>query len=214
MDELSETDRIEADLARTRARMDSRLDELQDHLTPKQMLNDAFSYFRGGSGADFTGDLIARAKNNPVPVALAGIGIAWLMASNSDSPSPKPKLKPRDDLEARFRAAEGNVERYDNDDDDSHNGRLDDARGAVLGVVRNPSESAPSFAQRIKDAAAAVGTTLREKSNDLTADASQAFGNLGVSAGRQSAALQKGTSDMARSARDSFSAVTGNPLAL
>ena len=52
MDDLTETDRIERDLARTRARMDSRLDELQDHLTPKQMLNDAFAYFRGGDGAD------------------------------------------------------------------------------------------------------------------------------------------------------------------
>jgi hypothetical protein len=214
MDELSETDRIEADLARTRARMDSRLDELQDHLTPRQMLNDAFGYFRGGSGADFTGDLIARAKNNPIPVALTGVGIAWLMASNSDSQLVKPKMKPRDDLEARIRAAEGKVERYDHDDDDSYGLRLDNARGEVLGVTRNPSESSPSFAQRIKDAAAAVGTTLREKSNDLAADASKAFGDIGDSAGRQSAALQKGTSDMARSGRDSFSAVIGNPLAL
>ena len=47
MNGMTETDRIERDLAATRARMDNRLDELQDHLTAKQMLNDAFAYFRG-----------------------------------------------------------------------------------------------------------------------------------------------------------------------
>ena len=46
MVEVTETDRIERDLARTRARMDGRLDELQEHLMPKQMVNDAFAYFR------------------------------------------------------------------------------------------------------------------------------------------------------------------------
>ena len=79
MDELSETDRIERDLAATRARMDHRLDELQDHLTPKQMLNDAFAYFRGGEGADFTKDLVTKARANPLPVALVGIGIALVV---------------------------------------------------------------------------------------------------------------------------------------
>ena len=65
MVELTETDRIERDLARTRARMDGRLDELQEHLTPKQMVNDAFAYFRGGDGADFTTDLVTRVKAEP-----------------------------------------------------------------------------------------------------------------------------------------------------
>ncbi len=85
MDDLTETDRIERDLAATRARMDGRLDELQGHFTPRQMLNDAFAYFRGGDGADFTKDLVTRARANPLPVALTGIGIAWLMASGRTS---------------------------------------------------------------------------------------------------------------------------------
>lgn len=76
-DEISETDRIERDLAKTRARRDGRLDELQDHLTPKQMLNDAFAYFRGSDCGEFASDLIGRAKANPLPVAHSGIGIAW-----------------------------------------------------------------------------------------------------------------------------------------
>jgi hypothetical protein len=84
-----ETDRIEADIARTRARMDDRLDQLQDHLSPKQMLNDAIAYVRGGDGSAMTSDLFARARANPMPFALIGMGIAWLMTSNaSGGPAP------------------------------------------------------------------------------------------------------------------------------
>ena len=63
MAEIAETDHIERDLARTRARMDRRLDELGDHLTPRQMVNDVFAYFKGGEGADFTQDVISKVKD-------------------------------------------------------------------------------------------------------------------------------------------------------
>jgi hypothetical protein len=82
-EETPDTDRIEADIARARASMDDRLDQLRDHLSPKQMLNDAFAYFRGGDGSAITYDLFARARANPMPLALVGVGIAWLMASNA-----------------------------------------------------------------------------------------------------------------------------------
>ncbi len=214
MDELSETDRIEQDLARTRARMDSRLGELQDHLTPKQMLNDAFAYFRGGDGADFTKDLVTRARANPLPVALTGIGIAWLMAS-AQHPGTEPQPKPgHDDLEARLRFAEGNVHRFDHDDDDSHASRLDEARGKVLGLTRTATDTAASYSQRIKDAAASASQSLREKSHDLSAGASQAAHSLRDSAGQHGTALQESTRNMTHSTRSAFSSVTSNPFAL
>lgn len=215
MDEISETDRIEHDLARTRARMDSRLDELQDHLTPKQMLNDAFAYFRGGEGADFTSDLVTRARANPLPVALVGVGIAWLMASGQGSATHRtPSRIPGDDLEARLRLAEADVRRFDHDDDDSYAGRLDDARGKVVGVARGASENAASYAQRIKDAVAGAAQTVRAKSHDLTAGASDAFGRLGDSASAHGASLQEGTDSMVRSGRSTLSSVAANPFAL
>lgn len=214
MVDVTETDRIERDLARTRARMDSRLGELQDHLTPKQMLNDAFAYFRGGNGADFTKDLVTRARANPLPVALTGIGIAWLMVS-AQKPSVSASTKPRpDDIEARLRLAEGNIHRFDHDDDDSYTARLDDARGAVLGVRRDNSDTTASYGQRIKDAAASASQTLREKSHDLMSGANDAFGRLSDSAGKHGAAHQEGTQDMATSTRNSVSSITSNPFAL
>ena len=219
MEELSETDRIERDLAATRARMDGRLDELQDHLTPKQMLNDAFAYFRGGEGADFTNDLIVRARANPLPVALTGIGIAWLMASSTRSASPpvrspRMEVRPDQDLDARIRQAEGRVQRFEHDDDDSYSGRLEDARGKVLGLTRNASDTATSYRQRIKDAMASAAQSIRETSHDLTAIAGDTVHQTGGRVRAHTDQLQEGTTTMVRSTRDAFSSVVSNPFAL
>ena len=43
----TETGRIEQDLDRTRARLGSHLSELQDRLSPGQVLDDLMGYFRG-----------------------------------------------------------------------------------------------------------------------------------------------------------------------
>ena len=217
MDGISETDRIERDLAATRARMDDRLDELQDHLTPKQMLNDAFAYFRGGDGADFTKDLVTRARANPLPIALVGVGVAWLMASSQGSTEPGGSAPPGrggDDLEARLRLAERDVQRFDHDDDDSFSARLDDARGKVVGVAREASDTAASYAQRIKDAVATALQGVREKSHDLTSGPGDALGRFGDGAGGRNASIQEGTHSMTRSGRNALASVAGNPFAL
>ena len=214
MEDISETDRIERDLARTRARMDSRLDELQDHFTPRQMLNDAFAYFRGGDGAEFTKDLVTRARANPMPVALTGIGIAWLMVTAQKAGVPTQPKPHYDDLEERIRVAEGGGQRYDHDDDDSYAGRLNDARDKVLGVARTTTDTAASYAQRIKDAAAAASQSLREKSHDLTSSANGTSDRLSNVAAKRSASLQEGTKTMANSSRSALSSLASNPFAL
>lgn len=161
-DDTNDTDQIEQDLAQTRARMDRRLDQLGDRLAPNQLVNDALAHVTGGDGADFAQTLIAKAKANPVPAALAGIGIAWLMASSQDRAA-----KAGNDLSSRLRAAEANVVQLHDEHTDVHAGRLDDARGQVLGVARNASDTSASYAQRIKDAVASAGDSLVETSHDL-----------------------------------------------
>jgi len=161
-DDTNDTDQIEQDLAQTRARMDRRLDQLGDRLAPNQLVNDALAHVTGGDGADFAQTLIAKAKANPVPAALAGIGIAWLMASSQDR-----QAKAGNDLSSRLRAAEANVVQLHDEHTDVHASRLDDARGQVLGVARNASDTSASYAQRIKDAVASAGDSLVEASHDL-----------------------------------------------
>lgn len=161
-DDTNDTDQIEQDLAQTRARMDRRLDQLGDRLAPNQLVNDALAHVTGGDGADFAQTLIAKAKANPVPAALVGIGIAWLMASGQDR-----QAKAGNDLSSRLRAAEANVVQLHDEHTDVHASRLDDARGQVLGVARNASDTSASYAQRIKDAVASAGDSLVETSHDL-----------------------------------------------
>lgn len=212
-DELQETDRIERDLARTRARMDGRLDELQDKMSPAQLANDALAYFQGGDGADFTANLIGRAKANPLPVALVGIGLAWLMASGHQR-TPSGNHLHGSDLHMRLSDAERGVVRFAGEDDDAHNGRLDDARGRVLGIAREASDTASSYAQRIKDAVGSASQTARRSAHDARNSASRSFAGLNDQAGQGTQSLYEGTARMAGSMNQSLSSVTGNPLAL
>ena len=177
-DATDDTDQIERDLVQTRARMDRRLDELGDRLQPNQLVNDALAQVTGGDGADFAQTLIAKAKANPIPAALAGVGIAWLMASSQNKAS-----RGEPDLHTRLRSAETGVVRLQDEHPDVHASRLDDARGQVLGVARNASDTAASYGQRIKEAMASATQSLKEVSHDLGSSTSDAVGRLSTGKG-------------------------------
>lgn len=172
-DATDDTDQIERDLAATRARMDRRLDELSDKLAPNQLVSDTLTQVTGGNGADFAQSLIAKAKANPIPAVLASVGIAWLMASSQNKASPA-----EPDLPARLRLAEVGVVRLQDEHPDVHASRVDDARGQVLGVARNASDTASSYGQRIKEAMASATQSMKETSHDLSSSASGALGRL------------------------------------
>lgn len=188
-----ETAEIERDLAETRARLDDRLSALQDKIAPSQLANDTLSFFHGGDGADFTRDLLGRAKANPLPVALIGVGLAWLMASRHA----------RGDVHARLGAAEQDVVRFSDEDDASYGNRLDDARGRVLGLSRDASDTAASYAQRIKDAVASAGQSVRGAVHDAQSGAAQG-----------ATTLRGRVAGLPAATRRSVTNAAGNPLAL
>jgi hypothetical protein len=99
------TAHIEEELKVTRARMDHRLGELRERLTPGQLLDDAVDYFRTSGGLDFGRNLMASVRDNPLPVAVTGIGLAWLMLSGANG-----SVASRDrsaDAPSRRRSAQG-----------------------------------------------------------------------------------------------------------
>ncbi|MGP1397956.1 MAG: DUF3618 domain-containing protein [Inquilinaceae bacterium] len=83
---MSDTDRtpeeIERDIDRTRAHMDSTISQIQDKLSPGQLMDEALNYFQDGPG-EFGRNLGRAVRDNPMPVALLGLGAAWLMISGS-----------------------------------------------------------------------------------------------------------------------------------
>lgn len=214
MVDITDTAAIERDLARTRARMDGRLGELQDKLSPGTIVNDALAHFTGGDGAAFARDLVERLKANPLPALVTGIGLAWLMASSNRPAQPVRARIGGSDITARLRAAEAEVVRQPDEHPDAHAGRIDDARGKVLGIARQASDTAVSYSQRIRDAMAAAAQSVRETTHDLTASASHAAHDFGNMVQRSSGSTQQGISSMTHSTRNTLSSISGNPLAL
>lgn len=211
-DEVTETDRIEQDLARTRARMDQRLDALQEKMAPAQIVNDAFAHIGGDDGADFTGKLIARAKANPLAVGVVGIGFAWMMMPSS--PGSDRFERSDDDLSGRIRLAESQVQRLEGEHDDSFNARLYTARGRVLGIDRNHDEPSQSYGERITQALQSARQALRENVHGAQAGTVGAFSDTGAKVTRGAYSLHQGSRNMAQNTRTSLASLQSNPLAL
>src|SRR3569833_3359062 len=77
---------IERELDAQRNRIEARIGEIQERLSPGQLLDEALNYTKNG-GAHFTSNLGQQLSANPMPAALVGIGLAWLIASTTQKPS-------------------------------------------------------------------------------------------------------------------------------
>ena len=223
-DNTSDPARIERDLDQTRSRLGSHLSELQDRLSPGQVLDDLMGYFRGSEGAAFGRSLVDNIRANPMPAALTGIGLAWLMASNPRQGTPSGSagrsfLYTGEDharMLARVREAEQGVNRLSEEADDAYASRLDAARGQAMGLTRDAQETAASFGQRVRDMLASaqdavVGKAqdLRDQAGDAASATSDAIGSLGSSA---QGAL-RGAVDTAGSALSAGGQAGGNLVA-
>lgn len=76
-------EQIQQEIEETRSGMSSKLNALEQKLSPKQVASDLFDMAReriigSGDGANHIMDMI---KNNPIPVALIGIGLGWMIFS-------------------------------------------------------------------------------------------------------------------------------------
>ncbi len=82
---------LQREIEMQRSRVESRIDQIQDKLSPGQLVDELLAYTKGGGG-EFVASLQRNVTANPLPVALLGVSLAWLMAkpaggSTSDSPS-------------------------------------------------------------------------------------------------------------------------------
>ena len=78
---------IESDIRQTRGRMDATLDELNDRLSARSLLNSALDWWesRGvgsrpvGATKDTYQSVARYVKENPIPSLLVGAGVAWMI---------------------------------------------------------------------------------------------------------------------------------------
>ncbi|MET3900405.1 ElaB/YqjD/DUF883 family membrane-anchored ribosome-binding protein [Devosia sp. UYZn731] len=71
---------LEREIQAQRSQVESRIDEIQERLSPGQLVDELLSYGKNHGGGDFVANLGRSATSNPLPIALVGIGLAWLMA--------------------------------------------------------------------------------------------------------------------------------------
>lgn len=218
---MSDQAGIESDLARTRARMDERLNELQARLTPQRIAEDVMGYVQGSDAGDFAGTLLASAKRNPVPAVITGIGLAWLMASDARGRSVQPAVKspaPRwsslDDFSDHVRRTESSVQRRPDENEVTYKDRLHDAMGGALGIARSAQDTAETYASRLAESVASTRRSLTEGARDLRNAGSDALGGV-ADATRQAGDRVASGADAARGAgSDMLSSVMDSPIIL
>jgi len=232
---------IEHELAQTRARLGSHLDELTRRLSPGQLLDEGLSYLRNGQGAVFAQNLGAQVRDNPLPVALTGIGIAWLAAAgsmrgNGAAASSSRALVPyggagsvprtarddmRDDMAERTHRAGAAVTRAANESEDAFRARVAEAQGKALGVMRQAQETAEAFSERVRqalDQARETAGSWRDSAGEGMRRAGSMAGDLAASGRDMAGSVRDRTSQAGAYAFDAggrlAQAVTENPLLL
>ena len=70
---------LQLELEQQRSRVESTIDEIQQKLSPGQLVDELLAYTKGGGG-EFLSSLQKNVTANPLPVALLGVSLAWLMA--------------------------------------------------------------------------------------------------------------------------------------
>ena len=71
---------LEREVEAQRDRVQDRISDIQDKLSPGQMVDELLSYAKNKGGGEFVTNLGRNVSGNPLPVALLGISLLWLMA--------------------------------------------------------------------------------------------------------------------------------------
>jgi ElaB/YqjD/DUF883 family membrane-anchored ribosome-binding protein len=75
---------LQREIEMQRSRVESTLDQIQEKLSPGQLVDELLAYTKGGGG-EFVASLQRNVTANPLPVALLGVSLAWLMAKPAAS---------------------------------------------------------------------------------------------------------------------------------
>jgi uncharacterized protein DUF3618 len=159
--DYAQSQRIRSDIERTRSRMDSTFDALEEKLTPGQLLEEGWHLFKGGSSAGLH-RAWRIARQHPMPAAVVGLGLGWLMVESS----------------RRSGRSHGGDGRY----------RVDDGGRAVPGALAKAAHAvkgaAGSARETLSDTAGKVGDWAGEATDKVGKVAGQAREKVGELAGQ------------------------------
>jgi ElaB/YqjD/DUF883 family membrane-anchored ribosome-binding protein len=162
-----ETDRIEAQINRSRHALNNTIEQLGGKLSPGQILDEVLGLAQGQAG-QFTANLGRQVRDNPLPVLLVGAGIAMLFLHKKNGHAAQASSARWSDedwgYESRYRdleAVRASIVRRTDETDDEYDMRVYDAEARVLGVDKGLSELPDAFKQRVKSAGEKLSHTAK-----------------------------------------------------
>ena len=165
-------DAIERELEAKRAKVDRTIDQIQERLSPGQLLDEGLNYFRDGSNDYLTtigSNLGKSVRDNPLPVAMIGLGVAWLALGQG--PAAQPGYRPANEgstsLADRARSAADRIQRAADETDDAFEKRRQQAMSTVLGVRNQVGDTAADFKERVSQAMEEASDRWDELKDDL-----------------------------------------------
>lgn len=75
---------LQREIEMQRNRVEATIDQIQEKLSPGQLVDELLAYTKGGGG-EFVSTLQRQVTANPLPVALLGVSLAWLIAKPADA---------------------------------------------------------------------------------------------------------------------------------
>jgi ElaB/YqjD/DUF883 family membrane-anchored ribosome-binding protein len=170
----SETDRIEADINRSRHALNDTIEQLGGKLSPGQILDEALGLAQGQMG-QFTANLGKQVKDNPLPVLLIGAGVGMLFMNRHNHGSegrPRPNVSHEDwNHEQRFRKLEGvrsGFSKMVGETQEAFDHRLHEAEAMALDLKQHAGEAIDAFKARVRSTAESLSHTahgIRERMN-------------------------------------------------
>jgi vacuolar-type H+-ATPase subunit H len=159
---------LQREIELQRNQVEDRIDQIQQKLSPGQIVDELMAYTKGGGG-EFVSTLQRQVTANPLPVALLGVSIAWLMAKpassstdNNVSTSRSYSDREWDDSISANRGYTGGLDDdYAYTDDDYEDDTIDYPVTSVSGTIRRTGYSTDESGNRFSHFADDAGKRFR-----------------------------------------------------
>lgn len=173
-----ETDRIEADINRSRHALNDTIEQLGGKLSPGQILDEALGLAKGQAG-QFTANLGRQARDNPIPILLMAAGVGMMFMNRNNGHAHGSSAVSPDDWrhEQRFRKLEGarsGLSKMVDETQEAFSHRLHEAEAMALDLKQHAGEAIDSFKARVKSAGETLSHTAEGIRQRMKAGAAQA----------------------------------------
>jgi ElaB/YqjD/DUF883 family membrane-anchored ribosome-binding protein len=209
---------IEADVEQTRVRVADTIIALRESMSPGQIMDQVVDYARSSGGADFTRNLGAQVRDNPLPVLLIGAGIGWMLLSNgrqaapASQPLPPQRMLPPPPPSTGQHAGPGMMERATKMGADLREG----VGQTASGVTSSIGQAASGVSSAVGAAASSVGSAISSAASsarDAASSASESVSGMATSAARTASSTHDAARayghDATHAAGQGLHAVTG-----